>query len=99
MLVLKDNIALNLNHFVLILALDTHTLILTFLYSYSYSPLGTLKSSSDLIYVIYGTAQIQRRTRSRYFSRLALASRSTCVECSRLLPKSSSTLRLQLKLL
>ena len=52
MLVLKDNIALNLNHFVL-LALDTHTLILAFLYSYSYSPLGTLKSSSDLIYVIY----------------------------------------------
>ena len=48
---------------------------------------------------MYSTAQIQRRTRSRYFSRLALASRSTCVECSSLLPKSSSTLRLQLKLL
>ena len=47
----------------------------------------------------YGTAQIQRCTRSRYFSRLALASRSTCVECSSLLPKSSSTLCLQLKLL
>ena len=48
---------------------------------------------------IYGTAQMQRRTHSRYFSRLALASRSTCVECSSLLLKNSSTLRLQLKLL